>query len=419
MAKRAANEGSIRKKTVTKNGQEYTYWEARATLGRDPGTGKQIQRSFTGKTQKEVREKMQAALRSMEDNTYREPTKITLGEWLDKWLDTYMTEAKPRTLDSYRTSINTHIKPALGALRLQEITVDHVQEFCVKLSRSTREVPQKDENGIIIKKDGKTVYTKVPLSPKTVKNTYGVLRGALEQAKLSKHISYNPAEAAKLPKVEKPEIKPLDNEAIGLFLEAIKGHKFENVYTVALFTGMREGEVLGLTWDCIDFDSGTITVRQQLQKERSGSGTYHLVTPKNGKSRRITPASTIMAILKKQRRQQIEARFKACELWDNSMDLVFTNELGHNLSAQTVYLHFKKIAQSIDHPEARFHDLRHSYAVAALRSGDDIKTVQGNLGHATAAFTLDVYSHVTAEMQRESAQRMEQYISSVSKRKNA
>ena len=419
MAKRAANEGSIRKKTVTKNGQQYTYWEARITTGRDPGTGRQIQRSFTGKTQKEVREKMQTARRLIEDNQYREPTRLTLSEWLDIWLDTYKTDIKPRTLDSYRTTINTHIKPALGALRLQEITVDNIQTFCTNLSRSTRQVPKKDDSGKLIKKDGKTVYENVPLSAKTVKNTYGVLRGALEQAKQSKHIAYNPAEAATPPKVERAEIKPLDSEAIGDFLNAIKGHPFENVYTVALFTGMREGEVLGLTWDCIDFDAGTITVRQQLQKERGGNGTYHLVKTKNNKSRRITPATFVMNTLRKQRRQQIEKRFAAYDMWDNHMDLVFTNELGRNLSAQTVYLHFKKIAESIGRPDARFHDLRHSYAVAALRSGDDIKTVQGNLGHATAAFTLDVYSHVTAEMQRESAERMERFIDSVSKQKHA
>lgn len=419
MAKRAANEGSIRKKTVTKNGHKYEYWEARITTGRDPGTGKQIQRSFTGKTQKEVKEKMRAAQRSIDDNTYRDPTKLTLAEWLDIWLDTYKTDIKPRTLDSYRTTIDTHIKPALGALRLQDITVDHIQAFCTNLSRSTRQVPKKDENGNTVKKDGKTVYESVPLSAKTIKNTYGVLRGALEQAKQSKHITYNPAEAAKPPKVERAEIKPLDSEAIGLFLEAIKDHPFENVYTVALFTGMREGEVLGLTWDCIDFDAGTITVKQQLQKERGGSGAYHLVKTKNDKSRRITPATSVMNVLKKQRRQQIEMRFTAYDMWDNQFDLVFTNEMGRNLSAQTVYLHFKKIAKSIGHPNARFHDLRHSYAVAALRSGDDIKTVQGNLGHATAAFTLDVYSHVTAEMQRESAERMERFISSVSKQKHA
>ena len=125
------------------------------------------------------------------------------------------------------------------------------------------------------------------------------------------------------------------------------------------------------------------------------------------------PAQSVMAILKEQYRHQAELRLKAGELWENS-NLVFTDELGRNLSAQTVYLHFKKLAEQIGIPEARFHDLRHSYAVAALRSGDDIKTVQENLGHHTAAFTLDVYGHVTEQMQKDSSNRMEQFIKGLS-----
>ena len=104
---------------------------------------------------------------------------------------------------------------------------------------------------------------------------------------------------------------------------------------------------------------------------------------------------------------------KAGPIWEDA-GLVFTNELGHNLSAQTVYLHFKKLAAEAGYPNARFHDLRHSYAVAALQSGDDIKTVQENLGHHTAAFTLDVYGHVTEQMKQASADRMEQFIKGVS-----
>lgn len=177
---------------------------------------------------------------------------------------------------------------------------------------------------------------------------------------------------------------------------------------------MREGEVLGLTWDCVDFEKGTITINKQLQKERKGTGTYHLVSPKNGKGRRITPAKTVMEVLYMQQQRQMDWKAFAGEAWEDS-DFVFTNQLGHHLSAQTVYLHFKKLAAEAGYPDARFHDLRYSYAVAALQSGDDIKTVQENLGHHTAAFTLDVYGHVTEQMKRASADRMEEYIKKISK----
>ena len=119
-----------------------------------------------------------------------------------------------------------------------------------------------------------------------------------------------------------------------------------------------------------------------------------------------------MKLLRTQRARQSEQQLRAGPMWEDS-GLVFTNELGHHLAIHTVYKDFKQIAVSIGRPDARFHDLRHSYAVAAIRSGDDIKTVQGNLGHATAAFTLDVYGHVTDQMKQESAARMESYIKDV------
>ena len=125
-----------------------------------------------------------------------------------------------------------------------------------------------------------------------------------------------------------------------------------------------------------------------------------------------TPAPWVMKLLRKQRARQAEQQLKAGPMWEDS-GLVFTNELGRHLAIHTVYKDFKQIAASIGRPDARFHDLRHSYAVAAIRSGDDIKTVQGNLGHATAAFTLDVYGHVTDQMKQESAARMESYIKDV------
>ena len=121
-----------------------------------------------------------------------------------------------------------------------------------------------------------------------------------------------------------------------------------------------------------------------------------------------------MALLKQHKSEQAKQRLKVGKLWGDTA-LVFTDEIGRPLTKATVYRAFKKAAAEIGRPDARFHDLRHSYAVAAIRSGDDIKTVQGNLGHATAAFTLDVYGHVTEQMKQESAARMDAYIKAVSK----
>lgn len=227
------------------------------------------------------------------------------------------------------------------------------------------------------------------------------------------YIRSNPADPCKLPRIEKAAIQPLDAEHIKALLSVMRGHRFENIYFVTLFTGMREGEILGLSWDCIDFAKGSILIKQQLQRNPNEWGGFVLTSPKNGKTRKITPAPFVMEALQKQKGvQNMEKQF-AGELWEET-GLVFTNEIGRNLSPLTVYKNFKRLAKEIGCPNARFHDLRHSYAVAAIQSGDDIKTVQENLGHHTAAFTLDVYGHVTDQMRQASAQRMQSFIDSVS-----
>ncbi|MGM9593154.1 MAG: tyrosine-type recombinase/integrase [Candidatus Onthomonas sp.] len=390
--KSAAGTGTIRKKTVTRNGKEYTFWEARYTAGTDPGTGKQIQRSISGKTQKEVAKKLKEVTASLDAGTYIAPSKMTVGEWLDIWARDYLGGVKPFTVASYTGTIRNHIKPALGAIRLEALNAHTIQGFYNSLGK-----PKGDKPG---------------LSPKTVKNVHGVLHKALKQAVLIGYIRSNPADACTLPRIEKKQIKPLDEEQSRRFLEAIKGQRLEDLFTVTLFTGMREGEVLGLTWDCVDFEKGLILINKQLQREKKKGGAYIFAPLKNDKARTITPAPWVMQLLRTHRSKQNEQRLRAGELWEDS-GLVFTDERGHHLAIHTVYSAFKKVAASIGCPDARFHDLRHSYAVAAIRSGDDIKTVQGNLGHATAAFTLDVYGHVTDQMKRESANRMEQYIKSV------
>lgn len=392
--KAAAGTGTIRKKTVIRSGKEYTYWEARYTEGYDPGTGKQIQRSITGKTQKEVAQRLKAATAAMDAGTYSAPSKMTVGEWLDIWAAEYLGGVKELTVSSYKSSIKTHIKPGLGAIKLEALSSYVVQGFYNSLSE-----PAKDRNG---------------LSPKTVKNIHGVLHKALQQAVANGYIRFNPVDSCVLPRAERKELKPLDEQQITTFLQAIRGHRFEDLYTVVLFTGMREGEALGLLWDCVDLDAGTITINKQLQKDFSKGSQYHLVTTKNSKGRTITVAPFVVNVLRKVKLRQLENRIQFGECWQDS-GFVFTDELGQHLNRSTVYNAFKKVMVQIGSPETRFHDLRHSYAVASIRSGDDIKTVQENLGHATAAFTLDVYGHVTDQMKQASANRMEQFIKAVNK----
>ena len=393
--KGAGGAGSIRKITTTRNGKTYIYWQGRYTEGFDPGTGKQIQRSITGKTQKEVAQKLRQITASLDDGTYKAPCKLTVGEWLDIWTQDYLVSVKPRTVDSYKTTVENHLKPAFAAMKLDALKTQDVQRFYNSLQVECGD--------------------RKPLSAKSVRNIHGVFHKAMQQAVKLGHIRTNPADPCDLPRAVRKDIHPLDNEAIARFLKVARGHRYEAIYVLTLFTGLREGEVLGLTWDCINFHTGIISVEKQMQLHQDkGSKGYELVSPKNGRSRTIVAAQTVLARLQQQRRWQMQQKLLLGSDWQNPEGLVFTNEFGTYLTKPTVYREYKRIVAAIGCPNARFHDLRHSYAVAAIRARDDIKTVQGNLGHATAAFTLDVYGHVTDQMKRESADKMEDFIRRVS-----
>lgn len=379
--------GSIRKVTKVVKGKEYTYYEARYTEGFDPRTGKQIQRSISDKSKKVVAQKLKAALAAIDAGTYKAPCKMTVAQWLDIWVAEYLNSVKPLTKHNYNKQVQKHLKPALGAARLETLDTHTIQRFYNSLIASG-------------------------LSPKTVKNVHGILHCALQQAIACDYIYRNPADACKLPKVTKPEIKPLEPEEIARLLKEAEQDDYCNLFIVAMFTGMRQGELLGLAWECVDFQTGIITVKQQLQCK---DGNYFLETPKSGKNRTILPAPIVMDALRNQLERQQKEQEQAGEMWDNQFSLVFTDALGKYLVRRTVVKHFKKISQRAGiSDDARFHDLRHSFAVSSLYAGDDIKTVQANLGHATAQFTLDVYGHVTQKMRQDSANRMQKFYEQLS-----
>lgn len=392
-------------------------WEARYLVGRDPGTGKQLRKSVYGRTQKEVRQKLAQAIAAVDNGDYFEPSKMTLAQWLDIWTTDYMSDKKYLTVKHYKAQVNTHIKPALGAVKLSQLAPHTIQGFYNNLLKSGCTVPKYDKNGKIIKKDGKTVTEQAPMSAKSVRNIHGILTKALSVAVNVGYIRSNPADRVTLPKVEKKEIHPLTDEQVKDFLQAAAGDEYEIILKVILFTGLREAEATGLTWDCIDFKTGTVKVCKQLQKRPLADGGFTFAPLKNDKTRILKPAPTVMALLERRKREQAAQRLQAGEAWQGWKDLkeretalVFTTATGSNLSPQTVYNHYKKLAVQIGAPGSRVHDLRHTFAVLSLQNGDDVKTVQGNLGHATAAFTLDVYGHVSERMKDESAARMEAYI---------
>ena len=367
-------------------------WEARYTLGIDPGTGKQIQKSVYGKTQKEVRQKLTAITAEIDSGVYQEPCKMTVNEWLDIWLKDYQIGVKDSTAYLYERQAKLYLRPALGNIPLETLKAHTVQRLYNLLSQEH---------------DGQPA-----LSAKSIKNIHGVLHKALQQAVLLNYIRYNPTTACVLPKIVKKEIHPLTDQQTAQLLNLLKGGKYEIPLTVDLFTGLREGELLGLMWDCVDFDKGTILVNKQLHRSQKKGEGYYFAPPKNNKSRTIRPAPYVMTLLRQQKLVQTQMRLAAGPAWQES-GLVFTNEFGRYISLQAVFDCFKRTVRKVGLPNLRIHDLRHTYAVNSIRAGDDIKIVQSNLGHATAAFTLDVYGHFTDDMRSVSAQRMEGFITNV------
>ncbi len=386
MAKRnAQGAGSIRQR---KDGT----WEARVTVGTNPGTGKPDRRSIYGKTQKEVRQKMTEMINALDKGTYQAPNKLTVSGWLKEWLSTYCAnKVKPLTLASYEGIIRNHINPQIGAVELQAVRGSHIQRVY-------------------------NAMTDAGTSGKTVKNVSAVLHKAFSIAIKQGIISANPCEGAELPKVTKKEISPLTDEEIPLFLSAIEGSPMGNAYALCLFAGLREGECLGLSWKQVDFKRKRIVISQQLQKNKVGDKEYYIApTTKSSKPRTIEPPAIAFEYLRQEQIKQIENRFRVGKAWSNPDDLVFTDELGKHYATFTFYNRFKKIAASIGRPDARPHDLRHTAATVAIANGADIKSVQDMLGHATASFTLNVYAHTSEQMMKDTAARVQSYYDCIRK----
>mgnify|MGYP004513937945 CR=1 FL=1 len=312
-------------------------WQGRYTLGRDPGTGKQVQKSIYGDTQAEVRKKLAQAVAAIDEGTFIQPSKLTVGAWLDIWLKEYCGKVKQSTRDSYDKQARVHIKPALGALKLSALSAPQIQKLYNDMQAKQ-------------------------LSAKTIRNCHGVLHKALDQALKLGYLRANPANAAVMPRLEKKhQINPFDSAQLKHFITAIQGHPQERLLLVDVFTGMRMSEIIGLTWDCINFETGSITVYRQWQRLAHKNGEHVFARTKNDKTRTLFPAPFVMEVLKEQRREQRQTRLMAGPDWHNEEGFVFTNEHGSPINDRTLYNQFKAVTRSIGLPDRRFHDLRHPY----------------------------------------------------------
>ena len=313
---------------------------------------------------------------------------MTVEAWLNTWLNEYCRNVKLRTLDKYRSVVRIHLIPAIGKIKLSELNKIQVQCACNRLGEGRRRI-----------------------SAKTVQDIHGILHRALQQAVEVELIEKNPSDNCRLPRIEKNEIKPMDKCQIRIFMKEVQESRFGGVYIFALLTGLRMGEVLALSWDCVDFEKSTLRIFRQLHQVKGG---YVYGTLKNSKPRYVPVPASALQVLRKQRIQQQNWKLEAGACWKNPEELVFTNEVGHHLIPNTVRVELRRITKRMGMEGFRFHDLRHSYATLCLSEGVDIKTLQSNLGHHTSTFTLEQYGHCTDEMRQASAKRLESFIQSLS-----
>lgn len=355
--------------------------------------GHNKQYSVYGKTQKEAKDKLRIKIYEISCGEIIQENKMTTSEWCDIWLQEYTNDIKPLTLASYKGIVKNHIVPLVGNIRLQELTSVHIQKAYNALNQNN-------------------------ISAKTIQNIHGVMHRLLEQAIKIGYIRTNVSNACVLPKPNRAKINLLNEEQIGRLLAGLSDDVYSDVFFVTLFTGMRQGEVLGLTWDNIDFDNNILIIDKQLLKDvnKSTGEQFCFAPTKNSKSREIAVPECVMNIFRKrlkirQTRMAILDEFD--KKWSN---LVFTQNNGKHLIHGTVREKYKDFVTKLGIPNSRFHDLRHSYAMISLQNGDDIKTIQDNMGHHCSAFTLQTYAYSTKKMKKVCANRMDEFVSSIGKK---
>ncbi len=330
-----------------------------------------------GRKYKDVEKKLAEARGDAARGIVFDAKSVTVGEFLARWLEDVVKPGKShRTYSTHRQQVRSHIVPAIGRVKLEALRKAHVDRLYADLLQA--------------KPQG------AGLAPSSVCRVHAVLHAALEEAVRGDLIPRNPAAHANKPKVRQEEIEPLDADQARTFLDAARGDKFEALYVLCLMAGLRQGEALGLKWSDIDLDKGTLRVNRQLQRTRRDEGTPGELVfsePKNASRRTVGLPQRAVSALRSHRTRQLEEKLRAGAVWQDN-GLVFANVAGGPLDAQNIVNRFfKPLLVRAGLPAIRFHDLRHSCLSLLAQRGEPIRDLQALAGHATAAFTLQRYTH--------------------------
>ena len=372
--RRGHNEGSIYQEADGR-------WRAALVVGRTP-EGRLKRKKFSGRTRREVQEKLTAAMR---DQQLGVPVagneRQTVAQFLGRWLElSKRPKVRPRVFENYAGIVRNHIIPELGHIPLRKLTPQRVQAFVnLKLESD--------------------------LSEYTVKNIRGVLRSALNQGLRWNDVAMNAAALTDGPKTPSSSISVFTLEQSRSFLDGAKGHRLEAAFIAAIVLGLRRGELLGLKWNDVDFESDRLTVRGSLQ--RVAGGGLVVLEPKTDSSRRDLVMPVVLSeALRRWRVHQLEERLLAGDRWTDS-GFVFTSAVGTPIEPRNFTRSFKQLLVKLGLPELRLHDLRHSCASLLLAQGATYHEIRDALGHSRVSTTMDIYVHSMPEAKRGAADRMD------------
>jgi integrase len=368
------------KGSVQKRGEKC--YRIRLDLGRDD-FGKRVQKSVTVRgTRRDAEKRLTELLSEVHQGSLVNVEPKTLSEYLNYWLENYVSHLAARTYENYRAYAEL-IRPYLGRYRLDQLQSSHIQAFYAALQKSGR-------------KRGSD-----PLSATTIRHTHRVLRGALQQAIHWQLLVRNPADTVTPPRVSDRTPRTLTLEQAAHLLEAARDTRYYIPILMALCTGMRRGEICGLRWQDVDLAKGVLAIQQTriIVKESEVISK----SPKTRTGRRALPIPTVLVeALQEEKKQQETIRLQLGTSY-NAEALVVCREDGKPVHPHTLYKSLRTLLQKLGLPHIAFHDLRHSHATHLLLQGVNPKVVSERLGHSDPALTLRVYSHVTDTIQQEAA----------------
>ncbi len=347
-------------------------------------------------TKRQAQAFLNSTLAALQTGEFVAPTKLTVASYLlDRWLPTVRHNLRPSTFDSYTRAIELHVLPRIGHLPLQALSVEHLDRLYAELLAGGRRTPGHEGQ---------------PLAPKTVRYVHTTLHKALRDAVRKQLVVRNVADAADPPKLREAghrEMQTWTPDELRRFLAGIDGHRLAAAFILAITTGMRRGEVLGLRWRDIDFDNRRLAVRQTVL---TVAYRVTLGTPKTDRGRRsiALDGATLAALEVHRQRQAQERRLLGPSYQDN--DLVFARVDGQCLHPDYFSQLFERTVARLGLPRIRLHDLRHTHATLGLAAGVAPKVMSDRLGHATVAFTQDVYMHAIPAMASEAAEQVASLI---------